>query len=102
MWIEQIAIFFRSLRYSNQKLLPYLNRLSQFQKSVASEIGFAFAPVSLKPYANAAIKGRSFKTRPTFERTSIMYIYLGYPTKNDKQQNVSTQKIRVEIFVKAI
>jgi hypothetical protein len=46
-------------------------KLSQFQKSVASEIGFAFAPVSLKPYANAAIKGRSFKTRPTFERTSV-------------------------------
>jgi hypothetical protein len=47
-----------------------MKQMSQFQKSVTFEIGFVFALVSLKPYANAAIKGCSFKNRPTFERAS--------------------------------
>jgi len=40
--------------------------ISQFQKLTTFEIGFAFTPVSLKSYANAAIKGSSFKNRPIF------------------------------------
>jgi hypothetical protein len=47
-------------------------RAKPISKVGSFEIGFAFAPVSLKPYANAAIKGCSFKNHPTFERASAM------------------------------
>ena len=47
--------------------------MSQFQKSVTFEIGFAFAPVSSKPCANAAVYGSSFKMRPHFERASTVW-----------------------------
>jgi hypothetical protein len=44
--------------------------VSHFQNSVSFENGFAFAPVSSKPCANAALQGSNFKMLQHFEIAS--------------------------------
>jgi hypothetical protein len=48
--------------------LTFEKPLIQFQKSVTSDTGFASAPVSLKPYANAVLLDCSGTTHLSFAR----------------------------------